>query len=97
MLAAMNMGLINKLMSVLEASLSKLSRYDEGSFIGSILSFTVSKFYIFTMRLCINLHVNTFVNYVPNPTIAVTQKLCLTSIQEFNAFLPGRKKILDKI
>lgn len=37
----MNMGLINKLMSVLEASLSKLSRYDEGSFIGSILSFTV--------------------------------------------------------
>ncbi|XP_031616765.1 calcium-dependent secretion activator isoform X3 [Contarinia nasturtii] len=39
-LASMNLGLINKLMSVLEASLSKLSRYDEGSFIGSILSFT---------------------------------------------------------
>lgn len=29
-------------MSVLESSLSKLSRYDEGSLIGSILSFTVS-------------------------------------------------------
>lgn len=40
-LAGMNQGLINKLMSVLEASLSKLSRYDEGSLIGSILSFTV--------------------------------------------------------
>lgn len=36
----MNQGLISKLMSVLEASLSKLSRYDEGSLIGSILSFT---------------------------------------------------------
>lgn len=40
-LAGMNQGLISKLMSVLEASLSKLSRYDEGSLIGSILSFTV--------------------------------------------------------
>lgn len=39
----MNLGLINKLMSVLEAVLSKLSRYDEGSLIGSILSFTVRK------------------------------------------------------
>ncbi|CAD7094035.1 unnamed protein product [Hermetia illucens] len=39
-LAGMNQGLISKLMSVLEASLSKLSRYDEGSLIGSILSFT---------------------------------------------------------
>ncbi|KAJ8923711.1 hypothetical protein NQ315_010292 [Exocentrus adspersus] len=39
-LANMNQGLISKLMSVLEATLSKLSRYDEGSLIGSILSFT---------------------------------------------------------
>ncbi|XP_022914758.1 calcium-dependent secretion activator isoform X4 [Onthophagus taurus] len=39
-LASMNQGMISKLMSVLEASLSKLSRYDEGSLIGSILSFT---------------------------------------------------------
>ncbi|KRT84972.1 Pleckstrin homology domain containing protein [Oryctes borbonicus] len=39
-LASMNQGLISKLMSVLEASLSKISRYDEGSLIGSILSFT---------------------------------------------------------
>ena len=37
----MNQGMISKLTSVLEATLSKLSRYDEGSFIGSILSFTV--------------------------------------------------------
>lgn len=36
----MNQGIISKLMSVLEASLSKLSRYDEGSLIGSILSLT---------------------------------------------------------
>lgn len=40
-LASMNQGVISKLQSVLEASLSKLSRYDEGSLIGSILSFTV--------------------------------------------------------
>ncbi|KAG7198307.1 hypothetical protein KM043_005710 [Ampulex compressa] len=40
--AAMNQGMINKLITVLETTLSKLSRYDEGSFIGSILSFTVS-------------------------------------------------------
>lgn len=40
-MANMNQGLISKLMSVLEATLSKLSRYDEGSLIGSILSFTV--------------------------------------------------------
>ncbi|CAH1153277.1 unnamed protein product [Phaedon cochleariae] len=33
-------GLISKMMSVLEGTLSKLSRYDEGSLIGSILSFT---------------------------------------------------------
>uniref|UniRef100_W8B7Q0 Calcium-dependent secretion activator n=3 Tax=Ceratitis capitata TaxID=7213 RepID=W8B7Q0_CERCA len=37
---AMTQGLICKLMSVLESTLSKLARYDEGSLIGSILSFT---------------------------------------------------------
>lgn len=40
-LAGMTQGMINKLVTVLETTLSKLSRYDEGSFIGSILSFTV--------------------------------------------------------
>ncbi|XP_029034254.1 calcium-dependent secretion activator isoform X2 [Osmia bicornis bicornis] len=40
--AAMTQGMINKLVTVLETTLSKLSRYDEGSFIGSILSLTVS-------------------------------------------------------
>ncbi|KAL1493003.1 hypothetical protein ABEB36_011149 [Hypothenemus hampei] len=39
-LANMNQGMLSKLMSVLEATLTKLSRYDEGSLIGSILSFT---------------------------------------------------------
>ncbi|CAB0036299.1 unnamed protein product [Trichogramma brassicae] len=39
-LAAMSQGMINKLVSILEATLSKLSRYDEGSLIGSLLSFT---------------------------------------------------------
>lgn len=38
--AGMNQGMINKLITVLEATLSKLSRYDEGSLIGSILSLT---------------------------------------------------------
>ncbi|BFG06625.1 calcium-dependent secretion activator [Drosophila madeirensis] len=37
---AMTQGLSGKLMSVLESTLSKLARYDEGSLIGSILSFT---------------------------------------------------------
>ncbi|KPU74920.1 uncharacterized protein Dana_GF19004, isoform D [Drosophila ananassae] len=37
---AMTQGLCGKLMSVLESTLSKLARYDEGSLIGSILSFT---------------------------------------------------------
>nr|XP_036228878.1 calcium-dependent secretion activator isoform X4 [Bactrocera oleae] len=37
---AMTQGLSSKLMSVLESTLSKLARYDEGSLIGSILSFT---------------------------------------------------------
>ncbi|XP_050742909.1 calcium-dependent secretion activator isoform X6 [Drosophila biarmipes] len=37
---AMTQGLTGKLMSVLESTLSKLARYDEGSLIGSILSFT---------------------------------------------------------
>lgn len=41
--ANMVQGLISKMMSVLEATMSKLSRYDEGSLIGSILSFTVNK------------------------------------------------------
>jgi len=36
----MTQGLSGKLMSVLESTLSKLARYDEGSLIGSILSFT---------------------------------------------------------
>ncbi|XP_034252642.1 calcium-dependent secretion activator isoform X4 [Thrips palmi] len=39
-LTSMSQGLIQKLVSVLEATLSKLGRYDEGSLIGSILSFT---------------------------------------------------------
>ncbi|XP_043508226.1 calcium-dependent secretion activator isoform X3 [Frieseomelitta varia] len=38
--ATMTQGMINKLVTVLETTLSKLSRYDEGSFIGSILSLT---------------------------------------------------------
>ncbi|KAK9889361.1 hypothetical protein WA026_004636 [Henosepilachna vigintioctopunctata] len=38
-LASIHQGMISKLMSVLEATLSKLSRYDEGSLIGSFLSF----------------------------------------------------------
>nr|CAD7457150.1 unnamed protein product [Timema tahoe] len=38
--ANMTQGMISKLVSVLETTLSKLSRYDEGSLIGSILSFT---------------------------------------------------------
>ncbi|XP_047003794.1 calcium-dependent secretion activator-like [Schistocerca americana] len=37
--ASMKQGMINKLLSVLETTLSKLSRYDEGSLIGSVLSF----------------------------------------------------------
>ncbi|XP_043283484.1 calcium-dependent secretion activator isoform X2 [Venturia canescens] len=37
---SMSQGMINKLVTVLETTLSKLSRYDEGSFIGSILCFT---------------------------------------------------------
>ncbi|XP_063706788.1 calcium-dependent secretion activator isoform X1 [Culicoides brevitarsis] len=36
---SMTEGLIHKLMSVLEGSLSKLGRYDEGSLIGSLMSF----------------------------------------------------------
>ncbi|KAF2358074.1 Calcium-dependent secretion activator domain [Trinorchestia longiramus] len=36
----MTQGMVGKLISVLESVLSKLGRYDEGSFIGSILSFT---------------------------------------------------------
>ncbi|XP_054280799.1 calcium-dependent secretion activator [Macrosteles quadrilineatus] len=38
--ASMSQGMISKLVAVLETTLSKLSRYDEGSLIGSILSFT---------------------------------------------------------
>nr|XP_014284742.1 calcium-dependent secretion activator isoform X3 [Halyomorpha halys] len=38
--ASMSQGMISKLIAVLEATLSKMSRYDEGSFIGSILSLT---------------------------------------------------------
>lgn len=45
--AAMTQGMINKLVTVLETTLSKLSRYDEGSFIGSILSLTVFFFFLF--------------------------------------------------
>ncbi|XP_037956639.1 calcium-dependent secretion activator isoform X4 [Teleopsis dalmanni] len=37
---AMTQGLSGKLVSVLDSTLSKLARYDEGSLIGSILSFT---------------------------------------------------------
>lgn len=51
----MNLGMINKLMSVLEATLSKLSRYDEGSLIGSILSFTVYDFPISIFRIIHNI------------------------------------------
>lgn len=45
--SAMTQGLITKLVSVLESTLSKLARYDEGSFIGSILSLTVSEMKLF--------------------------------------------------
>jgi calcium-dependent secretion activator len=41
-LVDMNKQLVNKLQSVLDGLLKKLSRYDEGSFISSILSLTVN-------------------------------------------------------
>lgn len=47
----MTQGLINKLVSVLEATLGKLSRYDEGSFIGSFLKITVSWKTIIIIRM----------------------------------------------
>ncbi|XP_018322577.1 calcium-dependent secretion activator isoform X5 [Agrilus planipennis] len=61
-LAAMTQGMIDKLTSVLEATLSKLSRYDEGSLIGSILSFTnvsgtgrdMGQAYVNFMRNCMD-------------------------------------------
>ncbi|XP_065165324.1 calcium-dependent secretion activator isoform X3 [Atheta coriaria] len=61
-MANMNTALINKLMSVLEATLSKLGRYDEGSLIGSILSFTnvsgsgkdIGQGYVSFMRNCVD-------------------------------------------
>ncbi|XP_045133756.1 calcium-dependent secretion activator-like isoform X7 [Portunus trituberculatus] len=37
---SMTQGMADKLLSVLDSVISKLGRYDEGSFIGSILSFT---------------------------------------------------------
>lgn len=49
--AGMNQGMINKLITVLEATLSKLSRYDEGSLIGSILSLTVLHLMIIWRRI----------------------------------------------
>jgi hypothetical protein len=45
----MTQGLINKLVSVLEATLGKLARYDEGSLIGSLLSFTVNFFFVLVL------------------------------------------------
>lgn len=45
--ASMSQGMISKLIAVLEATLSKMSRYDEGSLIGSILSFTVGIWFLF--------------------------------------------------
>ena len=42
--SSMTQGMCSKLISVLESVLGKLGRYDEGSLIGSILSFTVSSY-----------------------------------------------------
>ena len=39
----MKVGLVAKLVSVLDSVMSKLGRYDEGTVIGSFLSFTVSQ------------------------------------------------------
>lgn len=50
-LNSMSEGFINKLMSVLDGSLSKLARYDEGSLIGSLMSFAVSSFLKFASNL----------------------------------------------
>jgi hypothetical protein len=41
-LAEMSKQLVNKLQSVLDTILKKLSRYDEGSFFAPILSLTVN-------------------------------------------------------
>ena len=41
-LGTMKVGLTHKLLSVLDSVMSKLGRYDEGTVIGSFLSFTVS-------------------------------------------------------
>ena len=57
-LSGMVSGLVAKLVSVLEAVIAKLGRYDEGSLIGSILSFTVSKRSVFFFLLCISLYID---------------------------------------
>ena len=46
-LGTMKVGLTHKLLSVLDSVMSKLGRYDEGTVIGSFLSFTVSWFFAF--------------------------------------------------
>ena len=42
----MSKTLIQKLISVLDSILNKLSRYDEGSFIAQILSLTVFQYFV---------------------------------------------------
>lgn len=58
----MTQGLINKLVSVLEATLGKLGRYDEGSLIGSLLSFTVNIYFPSTSNILTTTPFPTFQN-----------------------------------
>lgn len=52
-LADMQEGLVSKLTSILEVTLSKLSRYDEGSFFAPILSLTVINLAILVSKQCL--------------------------------------------
>lgn len=49
LLSSIHQALLAKYMAVLDATMTKLGRYDEGSLIGSILSFTVSIFMSFSI------------------------------------------------
>ncbi|KAG1683210.1 Calcium-dependent secretion activator 1 [Nymphon striatum] len=81
-LGDMQEGLVSKLLSILEATLGKLSRYDEGSFFAPILSLTYRQGVSSTGREMGAAYVNFFRNSVEQLRQRVNDELWVLNIME---------------
>ena len=95
-LGTMKVGLTHKLLSVLDSVMSKLGRYDEGTVIGSFLSFTVSWFFAFNgyQGVPVEQGVSPILDFWYSRIFVFFKHTIKVFVQLFSAVCPGNINII---